>query len=72
MLTFKDLNYNNGAAGYSWWLVSDGGVSLSSINNPEININNPDASINDVSAPVYFGAFTFAMLGFAGFSRRSK
>lgn len=36
------------------YLVSDGGTTLSSINDPSININNPKAPINmaDVSAPV--------------------
>lgn len=34
---------------YGVYLVSDGGLTLSSINNPEININNPKSPINQVS-----------------------
>lgn len=33
-----------------WYLVNDGGVSLSSINDPMLNINNPDAPINQPPA----------------------
>ena len=56
----------------SVFLVSDGGTTLSSINDPTININNPNAPINmaDVSAPagvVATGLMAF-MLGF----RRKK
>lgn len=40
----------NGA--YSMYLVSDGGHTIDSINDPSININNPSAPINDVSAPL--------------------
>ncbi|MCB5226492.1 DUF1566 domain-containing protein [Alishewanella sp. 16-MA] len=40
------------------YLVSDGGTTLSSINDPTININNPNAPINmaDVSAPAGLAA----------------
>lgn len=41
------------------YLVSDGGTTLSSINNPQLNINNPNAPVNqvvaDVSAPLALG-----------------
>lgn len=58
---------------YSVWLVNDGGVTLSSIADPTININNPNAPINnpitppgesasDVSAPL------LGFIGFLGFS----
>jgi len=36
-------------------LVSDGGVTLSSINDPSLNIQNPQAPINQVSAPLLGG-----------------
>lgn len=35
-----------GTSYYSVYLVSDGGLTLSSINDPSININNPNAPIN--------------------------
>lgn len=42
------------------FLVSDGGVTISSINNPNLNVNNPNAPVNqasvDVSTPIAFGA----------------
>lgn len=56
----------------SVFLVSDGGVTLSSINDPTLNINNPNAPINmaDVSAPTGLAATSLLafMLGF----RRKK
>lgn len=33
------------------FLVSDGGVTLSSINNPDLNINNPSAPVNNPPEP---------------------
>lgn len=45
-----DEDYSNTHAGV--YLVSDGGVTLSSINNPALNINNANAPINQV--PVTF------------------
>lgn len=46
------------------YLVSDGGTTLSSINNPALNINNPNAPINmaDVSAPAGLAAAGVLML----------
>lgn len=48
--------------GLGVFLVSDGGTTLSSINNPNLNINNPAAPVNqaapaptDVSAPIGLG-----------------
>lgn len=50
---------------YGVYLVSDGGTTLSSINNPMLNINNPNAPIHHVpdvpaDVPVHAG---FGMLG---------
>lgn len=71
---------------YGVFLVSDGGLTLSSQNNPELNVNNPDAPVNqtetggagggsggpvsDVSSP--FALSAFALLGLAGFRRKQK
>ncbi len=68
----SEKNYTQGIASYGWWLVSDGGVSLSSINNPEINANNPDAPVNAVSTPLSLGVFAFAAMGLAGLRRKQK
>ena len=52
------------ASSYSVFLVSDGGVTLSSMNDPTLNINNPNAPINmaDVSAPAGLAAAGVLML----------
>jgi len=60
----SEPTYSLGNDLYGRWLVNDGGVSLSSINNPELNIKNPDAPINDVSVPFFFAALFFALFGF--------
>ena len=57
-----------GHSWYGWWLVSDGGTTLESIRNPEINANNPDSPINDVGAPLLAGGLLFAPIFF--FRRR--
>lgn len=51
----------------SFFLVSDGGVTLSSKLNPELNINNPSAPINDVPVPL-IGAF--GLLGLLAMGRK--
>lgn len=57
------------------WLVSDGGTTLSSINNPMLNINNPNAPINqgnpaaDVASPAGLAA-AGALLMLLGARRR--
>lgn len=67
------LNVNSADPSYGIFLVSDGGVTLSSQQNPELNINNPDAPINkqdpvvppafDVESPLTAGAFGLLLLG---------
>ncbi|MCB5226482.1 hypothetical protein JAO78_006605 [Alishewanella sp. 16-MA] len=60
----SSLLYKNIYAGV--YLVSDGGTTLSSINDPTININNPNAPVNmaDVSAPAGLAAAVALMLIF--------
>lgn len=62
------------------FLVSDGGVTLSSQQNPNLNLNNPNAPINqvpttpeptDVPAPVGVMAFLLSFLGL-GLRRRTS
>lgn len=57
------------------FLVSDGGVTLSSISNPTLNANNPNAPVNnqlsDVSAPLSPLTIGIASLVLA-FTRRNK
>lgn len=56
---------NQGSSAHGMWLVSDGGLTLSSINDPMLNINNPNAPANQVpevpaDVPVHAG---FGLLG---------
>ena len=55
------------------WLVNDGGVTLSSINNPSLNINNENAPINGgyASVPVS-GTLAILSLSLIGFGSRRK
>jgi hypothetical protein len=55
----------------SIFLVSDGGTTLSSINDPTLNINNANAPINNASVPI---PATLGLLGLAmtGMSFRRK
>lgn len=50
---------------YGAFLVSDGGVTMSSINDPSLNINNANAPVNSVSAPMaaVTGLFAVGMFG---------
>lgn len=58
----RDTEYSLSRFGV--WLVSDGGTTLTSINNPTLNLNNPKAPINmaDVSAPAGLAAAGVLML----------
>lgn len=51
------------------FLVSDGGVTLSSINDPTLNVNNPNSPAK-VSTPFAFG--TALLIGMAAVRRRKK
>jgi hypothetical protein len=44
------------------FLVSDGGITLSSQLDPSLNINNPNAPVADVSVPALLGLFGFGAL----------
>lgn len=67
------LNFSHAYAGV--YLVSDGGVTLSSINNPSLNVNNPNSpyATADVMSPASLGsvAFTILLLG-GGLLRRIR
>lgn len=52
-------------------LVSDGGTTLSSINNPMLNINNANAPVNNVSV-FGFSMSTIAIAGLLAFRRRQQ
>lgn len=52
------------SGGRGVWLVNDGGVTLSSINNPSLNINNENAPINGGYASVPVSG-TFSLLAFS-------
>lgn len=55
---------NGEATGHGVWLVSDGGTTISSINNPALNINNPNAPVNQVpDSPVDVPVHTWFGLG---------
>jgi hypothetical protein len=53
-----------------YWLISDGGITLSSINDPLINANNPDAPVNNVSSVPLPSTSLLLGLGLAGFIRK--
>lgn len=71
-------NVNSRAGGYfGVFLVSDGGTTLSSINNPMLNINNPNAPVNQVpeapaDVPVHAGFGLLGLLLMAFGLRRRK
>ena len=52
------------------FLVSDGGVTLSSVNDPTLNINNPNAPINNEPSDVPALGFFSALLGAFALRRR--
>jgi MYXO-CTERM domain-containing protein len=54
------------------FLVSDGGTTLSSRNDPSMNTNNAAAPINDVSAPALLGLMGLGLFGFAVRRRNAK
>jgi hypothetical protein len=64
----SSLDYRRGD--YGVWLVNDGGVTLTSINDPSININNANAPVNNVSAPISVGILALGLFGFATARRK--
>lgn len=75
-------NYNTSLSQYSSsdsfgvYLVSDGGTTLSSIENPSLNINNPEAPVNNATSSVpvssSFILMGLAMAGFGSSLRKRK
>jgi hypothetical protein len=66
----NDYDYKTDSRGI--FLVSDGGTTLSSQNDPSINANNANAPINDVSAPALLGLMSLGLFGFAARRRNAK
>jgi parallel beta-helix repeat protein len=66
--TLNDYDYTDNS--YGVYLVSDGGTTLSSQQDPSINANNANAPAANVSAPVLLGLMSLGLFGFA--SRRSS
>lgn len=65
--------YTNGRDTVGWFLVNEGGVSLSSLSDPTINTpEGADSVTSDVSAPLSLGLFAFASMGLAGLRRKQK
>lgn len=66
----KELNQSRSYTGV--YLVNDGGVTLSSVQDPTLNINNPNAPVNvaDVSTPL--GSTLFAALFLVGMRVRRQ
>jgi hypothetical protein len=58
----------NGISDVGFFLVSDGGLTISSINDPSMNANNANAPINQVSLPATLGLFSLSLVFFC--SRR--
>lgn len=54
------------------WLVSDGGVSLSSISNPDMNTVGFEGDINAISSVPISGSIALMGLGLFGMSRLGK
>jgi hypothetical protein len=65
----NDYNYKDATSGV--FLVSDGGDTLSSRQDPSINANNANAPINNVSAPALLGLMSFGLFGFVARRRSS-
>jgi hypothetical protein len=55
---------------YGHLLVSDGGYSLSSIQDPTLNINNPNSPVNTVPVPATLGLLSLVIAGLS-FRRKS-
>lgn len=82
-ITYHNVETNETGDNYGYhqagiFLVSDGGTTLSSINNPMLNINNPKSPVNqvpdapaDVSVHAGFGVLGLLLMAF-GFRRRAS
>jgi hypothetical protein len=69
----SSVTYSNGIAAGGVYLVSDGGVTISSINNPELNAQNPNSPAALVPVPfVGMGAMVMSALLGGGLLRNRK
>jgi len=67
------VNMNWSREGYSVFLVSDGGTTIDSIENPELNVNNANAPINaTVPEPSALALLGLTLLGFASLKRKKS
>ena len=76
-ILYDDYNYSNdlnfSKTFLSVFLVSDGGTTYSSINDPSLNANNAASnSASNVSAPMAFGVIGLGFLGAAFARKRSN
>lgn len=71
---YTTLSQTSKSSLWGVYLVSDGGTTLSSINNPMLNVNNPNAPVNQVPSdvPVHAGFGLFGLLLMAFGLRRRK
>lgn len=62
-VAIRYLGHSGGLGGIaeSVFLVNDGGISISSIQNPSLNVNNAEAPVNSVSTPIGLGAGFLAL-----------
>jgi len=68
-------SFNYAQVPYSVFLVSDGGTTLSSLNDPSLNANNPNAPVNavDVSEPASATIIGLSLFGLLmGMRRKNK
>jgi hypothetical protein len=70
LLRSNDFNYSSSR--YGVFLINDGGVTLSSINDPSLNINNANAPVNNATSVPLPATFGLLGLGIAGLSLRRK
>lgn len=61
-------------SGYGVYLVSDGGATYSSLNDPTLNANNANAPVNNVTVPepASLAILSAGLMGFAFSRRKSK
>jgi MYXO-CTERM domain-containing protein len=70
----KDVSgdYNYSAITFGVYLVSDGGTTISSIDDPSMNANNANAPVDNVSSPALLGLMGLGLFGFAARRRNAK
>jgi MYXO-CTERM domain-containing protein len=65
-------DYNFKSQAYGVYLVSDGGTTISSIDDPSMNANNANAPVDNVSSPALLGLMGLGLFGFAARRRNAK